>query len=234
MKIFLHLFMVSLFLSIVPDLGCKPKGDTVTSNKKQKIMDIEKNGKSVAVLGAGCFWCVEALFQDVKGVISVESGYSGGQVENPTYEQVCTGLTGHAEVVKITFDSSVVSFERLLELFFQVHDPTTLNKQGADEGPQYRSVIFYENEEQRNTARKVAERAKEWWNDPIVTEISPLINYYAAENYHQDYFNLEGDKNPYCTIVVAPKLYKFRETFQSSLKDSVAEKVEQNKAKKKK
>lgn len=234
MKIFLHLFMLSLFLSVFPDIGCKPKGDAVSSVKKKKIMDIEKEGKSVAILGAGCFWCVEALFQDVKGVINVESGYSGGHIEHPTYEQVCTGQTGHAEVVKITFDSTIVSYEKILELFFQVHDPTTLNKQGVDEGPQYRSVIFYENEEQRNIARKVAERAKEWWIDPIVTEISPLLNYYAAENYHQDYFNLEGDKNPYCTIVVAPKLYKFREQFQSELKDSIAQKVEEQKNKKKK
>ena len=232
MKIFLHFFILSLCFSFMPDIGCKPKGDAVTPKNKNQIMNLKTGKESVAVLGAGCFWCVEALFQDVKGVIDVESGYSGGFVENPTYEQVCTKQTGHAEVVKITYDSTVVTYEQLLELFFQVHDPTTLNQQGVDEGPQYRSAIFYQNEDERNIAKNVMKKAQDWWTSPIVTEISPLINYYKAENYHQDYFNLEGDKNPYCTIVVAPKLYKFRESFQPMLKDSVAEEVEAKKKKK--
>ncbi|MCZ7648912.1 MAG: peptide-methionine (S)-S-oxide reductase MsrA [Planctomycetota bacterium] len=164
-----------------------------------------------ATFGAGCFWCVEAIYQRVDGVASVTSGYMGGSVENPTYKQVCTGETGHAEVCQIVFDPAKVGFGKLLEVFFHsAHDPTTLNRQGADEGTQYRSVIFYHSEAQK----KAAEEAKRKLNDenafgkPVVTEISPAKTYYKAEDYHQDYFDLHGEQ-PYCRSVIAPKVEKF-------------------------
>lgn len=173
-----------------------------------------------ATLGAGCFWCVEAIFQNLKGVYSVESGYSGGTVDNPSYELVCTGTTGHAEVARITFDPNVISFETLLNVFFRTHDPTTLNQQGADVGTQYRSAIFYENDSQKETAEKVKKEvdAAGVWDDPIVTEISPLTNYYKAEDYHQNYYNNNSSKG-YCSTVIYPKLQKFYKEFPDLIKD---------------
>ncbi len=162
-----------------------------------------------AVLGGGCFWCLEAVFEEVKGVKDVVSGYAGGSVKNPTYEAVCSGSTGHAEVVQITFDPSVVEFKDLLEIFWTIHDPTTLNRQGADVGTQYRSVIFYSDEEQKKIAEESKKEAQKRFSDPIVTEISPLVKFWPAEGYHQDYFR----KNPYqgyCQAVVAPKVEKFK------------------------
>lgn len=173
-----------------------------------------------ATLGAGCFWCVEAIFQRVVGVLSVESGYSGGSVKNPTYRDVTSGNTGHAEVIRIGFDPDIVSYETILEVFWHTHDPTTLNRQGADVGTQYRSVIFYHDEKQR----EIAEYSKELtgksklWNDPIVTEISPLINYYRAEDYHQNYYNNNPNAG-YCSIVIAPKVAKFKKDFPHLLRD---------------
>lgn len=174
-----------------------------------------------ATFGAGCFWCVEAIYQRVNGVISVESGYSGGDVENPSYQEVTTGRTGHAEVARVTFDSSVISFEELLEVFWHTHNPTTLNRQGADVGPQYRSVIFYHNEDQKRIAESSMEKteASDLWDDPIVTEISPLTNYYVAENYHQNYYNNNPNAG-YCSIVIAPKIAKFKKDFPHLLQDS--------------
>lgn len=175
----------------------------------------------LATFGTGCFWCTEAIFQRVKGVVRVESGYSGGHVDNPTYKQVTTGTTGHAEVLRIEFDPSVVTFETLLEVFWHTHDPTTLNRQGADVGPQYRSAIFFHNETQKIKAlasRHNTEQAK-LWKDPIVTEISPLINYYAAEDYHQNYFNNNPNAG-YCNYVIAPKVKKFKEQFPDLLSES--------------
>ncbi len=177
------------------------------------------NQLELATFGAGCFWCTEAVFQNVKGVSKVVSGYAGGKVKNPTYREICTGLTGHAEVAQITFDPSKVSFEELLEVFWNTHDPTTLNKQGADEGTQYRSVIFYHNEGQRQAAlnyKSQLESSKVYQN-PIVTEISPLPDYYPAENYHQNYFELNPNQS-YCQYVVRPKVEKFKKQFQSKLK----------------
>jgi peptide-methionine (S)-S-oxide reductase len=176
-------------------------------------------GREVATLGGGCFWCTEAVFDDLKGVESVESGYSGGAVENPTYAQVCSGTTGHAEVIQITFDPQVVSFKQILEVFFTVHDPTTLNRQGADVGTQYRSVIFYHDDEQRRVAEQVIKEldAQRVWSAPIVTELAPFEKFYVAEDYHQEYFRLNGSQ-PYCRMVVAPKVAKFREHYREQLK----------------
>ena len=172
-------------------------------------------------LGAGCFWCVEALFLDLEGVHSVESGYAGGSVENPTYQQICTGTTGHAEVIQVTFDPAVISFADLLYVFWRTHDPTTLNRQGADAGTQYRSAIFYHSEEQKAVAEKSKQEtdASDLWTDPIVTEITPVSNYYKAEDYHQNYFELNPNQ-PYCRAVIDPKVQKFRKAFGEKRKAS--------------
>lgn len=173
----------------------------------------------IATLGAGCFWCVEAVFDQLKGVESVESGYMGGKIPNPDYRQVCTGTTGHAEVVQIRFDPRVTSFREILDVFFTIHDPTTLNRQGNDVGTQYRSAIFYHSPEQKAiagaTIRELTER--KIWRDPIVTEVVAAQRFYVAENYHQEYFRLNGHQ-PYCQLVVAPKVAKFQGKFSARLK----------------
>jgi len=180
---------------------------------------VEKNmNTEIATFGAGCFWCVEAVFQELKGVIKVESGYMGGTTPNPTYREVCTGNTGHAEITKITFDPAEISYAELLEILWTTHDPTTLNRQGADAGTQYRSAIFYQNEEQRKIAEKSkAEVATKIWDKPIVTEIVPATTFYKAEDYHQDYYANNQDAG-YCQIVIAPKVQKVREHFVEKLK----------------
>ncbi|OGU54372.1 MAG: peptide-methionine (S)-S-oxide reductase [Ignavibacteria bacterium RBG_13_36_8] len=183
-------------------------------------MQTDKSTKvETATFGMGCFWCSEAIFERLKGVKSVASGYTGGISANPTYEQVCAGNTGHAEVIQITFDPSVISYPELLEVFWKTHDPTTLNRQGADVGSQYRSVIFYHNEEQKKSAEHYkAELDKSGaWGKPIVSEISPFTNFYKAEDYHQDYFANNPEKQ-YCSFVIAPKVEKFEKVFQSKLK----------------
>ncbi len=162
-----------------------------------------------ATLGAGCFWCVEAVFQRIDGVASVLPGYSGGQKENPTYKEVTTGKTGHAEVAQITFDPAKVGYERILDIFWQAHDPTTLNRQGADVGTQYRSVIFYHDEKQKAAAEKSKKEAQKDFNDPIVTEIQPLTKFYEAEDYHKNYYN-DNKFQPYCQFVIKPKLKKLK------------------------
>ena len=169
-------------------------------------------------LGGGCFWCLDAVFRQLKGVVKVESGYAGGQYPNPTYRDVCSGMTGHAEVVQITFDPAVISFRDLLGVFFTVHDPTTPNRQGADVGTQYRSIVLYESPEQRDTAEAVIDeltRARVW-DDPIVTELAPLTAFHGAETYHQDYYASNGDQ-PYCQIVIAPKVAKVRKKYLDRL-----------------
>ena len=171
----------------------------------------------IATLGGGCFWCVEAIYQDLKGVIKVESGYSGGHVDNPTYREICSGLTGHAEVIQVTFDPTIVSYEDVLNIFFTVHDPTTLNRQGNDSGTQYRSVIYYHSEAQKATAEAVKKASQEIWDDPIVTEITEFDKFYKAETYHQNYFK-DNPNQPYCSIVIAPKVKKFRAKYQDKLK----------------
>ncbi len=175
--------------------------------------------RRVAVLGGGCFWCLEAVYLDVEGVLAVESGYAGGHVADPTYEDVCNGDTGHAEVVRVEYDAQRIGFDELLAIFFAIHDPTTLNRQGADVGPQYRSVIFHVDDAQREAARAFVDRleADEVFDRPIVTQIAPLTNYYPAEAYHQRYY----ERNPYqgyCMAVVGPKVAKFRKQFASRLR----------------
>jgi peptide-methionine (S)-S-oxide reductase len=173
----------------------------------------------VATLGGGCFWCLEAVYEELRGVEKVESGYTGGAVPNPTYRQVCTGTTGHAEVVQVTFDPEVVSFREILEIFFTIHDPTTLNRQGADVGTQYRSAIFYHDEEQKRVAEEVVAELEEahLWNDPIVTEVKPFDTFYVAEDYHQGYYR-NNEYQPYCQVVIAPKVAKFRKRYLERLK----------------
>jgi peptide-methionine (S)-S-oxide reductase len=175
--------------------------------------------REIATLGGGCFWCTEAVFNRIRGVEKVRSGYSGGHVENPSYEQVSTGKTGHAEVVQISFDPKVITYEEILEIFFATHDPTTLNRQGADVGTQYRSVIFYHDEQQRQTAEKVIQRlnSEGLWSAPIVTKIEPLKTFYEAEEYHRDYFKRHPEK-AYCHVVIAPKIAKLQERYISKLK----------------
>jgi peptide-methionine (S)-S-oxide reductase len=173
----------------------------------------------VATFGSGCFWCSEAVFSELRGVAKVEPGYSGGKVANPTYEQVCSNTTGHAEVARVTFDPGVVSYRELLEVFFSTHDPTTKDRQGADEGSQYRSVIFYHDEEQRKAVQEmVAELTLEKvFRNPIVTEVAPFEAFYPAEDYHRDYYR-RNPRQPYCQAIISPKLAKFRAHFQSKLK----------------
>lgn len=180
------------------------------------------NRLETATLGAGCFWCVEAIFQDLKGVHQVVSGYAGGAVDNPTYQQVCSGTTGHAEVVQITFDPQVISFAELLTVFWRTHDPTTLNRQGADVGTQYRSAIFYHDEEQKRVAEKSKRETNAFglWPDPIVTEIAPFDSFYEAEDYHQNYYRLNANQR-YCQMVIDPKVRKFRKAFRDKLRDKV-------------
>lgn len=172
------------------------------------------NNKQLATFGGGCFWCVEAVFLELKGVQKVVSGYAGGTVPNPTYEQICSGTTGHAEVIQITFDPAVISYDQLLTVFWHVHDPTTLNRQGADVGTQYRSTIMVHDAEQRSIAEasKAKTEASGLWKDPIVTEIVPLDVFYPAETYHQDYYN-RNPRQGYCSFVIAPKMQKFRKEF---------------------
>jgi peptide-methionine (S)-S-oxide reductase len=173
-----------------------------------------------ATLAGGCFWCTEAVFKDVIGVERVESGYIGGHVPNPDYKQVCGGGTGHAEAVRIAFDPDLISYDDLLDIFFATHDPTQLNRQGNDVGTQYRSAIFPHDEDQEQAARAAIARAQADWAEPIVTAIEPLSDWYPAEDYHQDYFEREGGRNPYCMAVVAPKLRKFRKSFAERLKNA--------------
>lgn len=173
----------------------------------------------LATFGAGCFWCIEAVFQNVKGVTSVVSGYAGGTIKNPSYEDVCSGTTGYAEVVQIAFDPAVITYTELLEIFWKTHDPTTLNRQGNDVGTQYRSVIFYHTETQKLHAEKYKKELNHAgiWDTPIVTEISPHKNFYMAEDYHQNYYKL-NKAQPYCVFVIQPKLDKFRKVFKEKLK----------------
>jgi peptide-methionine (S)-S-oxide reductase len=176
-------------------------------------------GKEIATLAGGCFWCLEAVYDQMKGVESVESGYMGGHTVNPTYTAVCSGSTGHAEVVRITFDPRLASYRDLLNVFFVIHDPTTLNRQGNDEGTQYRSAIFYHSPEQKRIAEEVISElsAQRVYDDPIVTEVVPAGTFYVAEGYHQEYFQ-RNPQQPYCQFVVAPKLAKFRKSFLDRLK----------------
>ncbi len=179
----------------------------------------QENGTGITTLGGGCFWCLEAVYQDLQGILKVESGYAGGSVDHPTYRQVTGGTTGHAEVVQLTFDPDQVSFREILEVFFTIHDPTTLNRQGADVGPQYRSAIFFHTPEQEQIANQVIREmeAAKLWPNPIVTEVTPFTNYFPAEEYHQNYYR-DNSRQPYCQIVIAPKVAKFRQKYMAKLR----------------
>jgi len=175
--------------------------------------------REIATLGGGCFWCLDGIFRDLKGVEKVESGYAGGQTKNPSYREVCAGTTGHAEVVQVTFDPSAISFRDVLGVFFTIHDPTTPNRQGADVGTQYRSLVLYHSDDQRRIAEQVISELTDAkvWDDPIVTQIVPYTTFYPAEQYHQDYFAQNPDQ-PYCRVVIAPKVSKFRKRYLDRLK----------------
>lgn len=214
--------MQKIFLSLMAALLSL----TSCANKKQPVMaaplpaaDLSSVKTDTVTFGNGCFWCTEAIFQQVDGVLKVESGYSGGHVEDPTYRQVCTGTTGHAECLNIIYDPSKVSYDELLEIFWQTHDPTTLDRQGNDVGPQYRSVIFYHNEEQKLVGEKYKEKLDKSgaFDAPIVTTFEPFTKFYKAENYHQNYYNEHGSE-PYCQFVIRPKLEKFQKVFKDKLK----------------
>lgn len=211
------LFSVSACAQKQESKKVKPLEPTNVSNS---MNDNPNKTIDTVTFGAGCFWCVEAVFQQLNGVKSVTSGYMGGQTKNPSYKEVCTGLTGHAEVAQIVYDPQVISYPELLEAFWSSHDPTTLNRQGADRGTQYRSVIFYENDYQKELAEKYKKEldASGAFQNPIVTEISPLSTFYKAEDYHQNYYNENGNE-PYCQIVIAPKLEKFKKVFKDKLKN---------------
>ncbi len=189
------------------------------TNQKTVVTNSNISNMDTATLGAGCFWCVEAVFQRLEGVISIKSGYSGGSVKNPSYKEVCSGTTGHAEVCQIVYDKAKISFDELLEVFWKTHDPTTLNSQGNDFGTQYRSAIFYHNEEQKQIAEKYKKEINTSgaYPSPIVTEITKYTNYYPAEDYHQNYFNQNGSQG-YCKYVIQPKVEKFESIFKNKLK----------------
>lgn len=211
-----------ILLSII---ACAQKQTVPITNmdsEKMSTTNLDTTTLDTATFGAGCFWCVEAVFQQLNGVISVYSGYTGGQTENPTYKEVCSGTTGHAEVAQIVYDTSKISFDELLEVFWQTHDPTTLNRQGADEGTQYRSAIFYHNQKQKETAEKYKKElnASGAWDKPIVTEIASLTAFYKAEDYHQNYYNQNGEQQ-YCKYVIRPKIEKFQKVFKDKLKKQV-------------
>ena len=191
-----------------------------TTKTSEKAEPTIIGNADTATLGTGCFWCTEAIFDQLDGVISVTSGYSGGSTANPSYKEVTTGETGHAECVQIVYDTSKLAFDELLEVFWQVHDPTTLNRQGGDVGTQYRSVIFYHNDEQKQKAEKYKTELDKSgaFDNPIVTTLEPFSKFYKAENYHQEYYELNKNSNPYCSIVIQPKLEKFKKVFKDKLK----------------
>jgi peptide-methionine (S)-S-oxide reductase len=214
MKKSIHLLMATLFFLTACGQQKIKKEIPSTPLLKSKSMHTE-----TITLGNGCFWCTEAIFQQVKGVNKVTSGYSGGHVENPSYEEVCEKTTGHAEVLQVEFDTTQVTLDEILEIFWQTHDPTTLNQQGNDVGPQYRSVVFYHNKQQKERAEFFKKKLDESgaFSKPIVTAIEPFTNYYAAENYHQDYYKKNGNQ-PYCYFVIRPKLEKFEKAFKDKMK----------------
>jgi peptide-methionine (S)-S-oxide reductase len=212
------LFFTFITFSI---FGCSRAQETIEEKKELKKDTVSNNNiMSEATFGAGCFWCIEACFKELKGVISVKSGYEGGHTENPTYEEVCSGKTGHAEVAKVVYDSTLISYDELLEVFWFVHDPTQLNRQGNDIGTQYRSVIFYHNDEQKKLAEAYKQKLTEEkvWDKPIVTEIVASSTFYPAEKYHDNYLDLNPE-NMYCQAIVRPKVDKFKKVFASKLKD---------------
>lgn len=220
----LHTIVILSGLAVV-SCSSKPSEAAVEESTVMTMESEEmKEGMDTATFGAGCFWCVEAVFQELNGVSKVESGYAGGFVKNPSYKEVCTGKTGHAEVAQIIYDPSVISYDELLEVFWKTHDPTQLNRQGNDIGTQYRSSVFYHNAEQKEKAEYYKEKlnASGAWDDPIVTTIEELTDFYVAEDYHQNYFN-NNSNQPYCAIIIQPKVEKFRKAFADKLSKTKAE-----------
>lgn len=221
MKLYMNLLLTLLAFSSCAQPATTDK-QLKKENRKNMSQLTDSSGKklTVATFANGCFWCTEAIFEELDGVESAVSGYSGGATPDPTYKEVCTGNTGHAECLQITYDSTKISFDELLEVFWQTHDPTTLNRQGADVGTQYRSAIFYHTEEQREKAEKykAALDASGAFDRPVVTEITPFSVFYPAEDYHQQYYELNGNQNPYCRVVIQPKLEKFRKVFKDKLR----------------
>jgi len=218
-RIFSFLLLCTILLA-----SCQGQTTKKTLNETKNTMSATETHQpavyDTATFANGCFWCTEAIFEELKGVKSAVSGYSGGHTKNPTYKEVCSGETGHAECIQVVYDPSLISFDELLEVFWKTHDPTTLNRQGNDIGTQYRSAIFYHSEEQKNKSleyKKALDQSGAWPN-PIVTEITPFTVFYPAENYHQQYFELNGDSNPYCQFVIQPKLEKFRKVFADKRK----------------
>jgi len=202
--------ILALLFSIPALASCEPEKKTTMNDHAPAPMPAVPAGHETATFGAGCFWCVEAVFKQIPGVDSVTSGYMGGKVEHPTYQQVCEGDTGHAEVVQIVFDPKKLSYDALLGWFWKLHDPTTLNRQGNDTGTQYRSAIFYHSDAQKTTAEAAKKAAQKDFSDPIVTQIVPAVTFWPAENYHQDYYFLNKNKNGYCRFVIEPKLKKLK------------------------
>ncbi|WP_439647570.1 peptide-methionine (S)-S-oxide reductase MsrA [Belliella alkalica] len=211
-------FLTILSIIGVSNIQAQQKTKSMKEIPKTKVE--VQNGMELATLGSGCFWCIEAIYQDLKGVEGVKSGYSGGHIDNPSYRQVTSGTTGHAEVIQFSFDPMVISFEEILEIFWSTHDPTTLNRQGADVGPQYRSAIFYHSDKQKEVAEFYKKKLDESgsFDNKIVTEITAFNNFYVAEDYHQNYFNDNG-MQPYCQIVIRPKVEKFKKVFADKLKN---------------
>jgi methionine-S-sulfoxide reductase len=199
--------------------ACQNQARINAQTKDMKTDQIAPTDKESITLAGGCFWCVEAIYQDVEGVYATVSGYSGGSDIDANYKAVCSGMTGHAEVVQVTFNPKIIALEDILRIFWSTHDPTTLNRQGADVGFQYRSAIFYQDDRQKTIAEKsIKEVASTLWDDPIVTTLEPLVDFYPAEDYHQDYYSLVGNRNSYCTFVITPKVTKFRKEFADKLK----------------
>lgn len=212
-------FLVSHLFAAIALISCSQ--NRASAINTANLNSMTNTNLDTATFGAGCFWCVEAVFQQLDGVLKVTSGYSGGHVPNPTYEQVCSKKTGHVEVCQIVYDPKKICFDELLEVFWKTHDPTTVNQQGNDRGPQYRSVIFYQNDEQKKLAQEYKDELNKSgaWANPIVTSIEPLKNFYVAEDYHQNYYNANSDQM-YCRYVIQPKLEKFEKVFKDKLKKS--------------
>jgi peptide-methionine (S)-S-oxide reductase len=217
--------LTSAIVGLSTLLSCAQKSpansNIIMDNKTKTTTQQALPGTAIATFANGCFWCTEAIFEELDGVISATSGYTGGAIENPGYKQVCSGETGHAEALEIIYDPAKITFDELLEVFWETHDPTTLNRQGGDEGTQYRSGVFYHTQEQKEKAEKykTALDKSGAFDKPIVTEITPAGKFYPAEDYHQQYFQENENKNPYCKIVIRPKLDKFRKVFKDKLKD---------------
>ncbi|MDA3614604.1 peptide-methionine (S)-S-oxide reductase MsrA [Polluticaenibacter yanchengensis] len=213
-------FIALIFTILACERPVRANNANTNYKEKEKIMTDTAVQLDTAILGTGCFWCTEAIFEQLKGVESATSGYTGGDVANPTYEQVCSGTTNHAEAILVKYDPKQITYDELLEVFFKVHDPTSLNRQGADVGTQYRSAIFYVNEKQKELAEYYINKLNESgaYDKPIVTEVTAASEFYNAEDYHQDYYNILGSKNGYCQMVVKPKIEKFQKVFKDKLK----------------